>query len=554
MYWFPLCNYTHYSLLKGFSKPQQLAKKCADNQYKACGIADYKSISGAVSFYKACINNNIKPIIGCSFDGFSLFAKNKNGWFDLIEIVSSLDTNNELNTHTLSSVCNRKNLICIATKEIDSPIRGEDFYTKSNALMDIYYTNKEDAPLHRILLCSAMKTTQPKINTKIRTGDTFDNQIFFETNDFYLKNQTEITEVLVSDADSIEQLEEIYNKCKEYDILNKPMLPNFQTPNGESEEEYLKQLCRDGWARLLLETGKVEDPENKEIYLDRFITEFDVIKSANLFGYFLIVQDIISHVNEMGWLSGPGRGSAAGCLISYLVGITQIDPIEFDLLFERFYNSGRNTEDNISLPDIDMDVPGNKRDEIIGYLKDKYGHGNVSQMLTFGRLQGRSALKEVLRINAACGFSEMNEITKAIPNEAEISDQLQEMDEEDRSIIRWALEYNPDDLRDYCFLNDNDELDGDYAEFFDQAIKIEGTFKTQGKHAAGIVISAEELSKVCPMVNPRSGEEKIAGLEMSDLEALGHVKFDVLGINLLDKIMKIQELIHPIKETVCTEI
>jgi len=541
-------------LLKGFSKPQQLAKKCADNQYKACGIADYKSISGAVSFYKACINNNIKPIIGCSFDGFSLFAKNKNGWFDLIEIVSSLDTNNELNTHTLSSVCNRKNLICIATKEIDSPIRGEDFYTKSNALMDIYYTNKEDAPLHRILLCSAMKTTQPKINTKIRTGDTFDNQIFFETNDFYLKNQTEITEVLVSDADSIEQLEEIYNKCKEYDILNKPMLPNFQTPNGESEEEYLKQLCRDGWARLLLETGKVEDPENKEIYLDRFITEFDVIKSANLFGYFLIVQDIISHVNEMGWLSGPGRGSAAGCLISYLVGITQIDPIEFDLLFERFYNSGRNTEDNISLPDIDMDVPGNKRDEIIGYLKDKYGHGNVSQMLTFGRLQGRSALKEVLRINAACGFSEMNEITKAIPNEAEISDQLQEMDEEDRSIIRWALEYNPDDLRDYCFLNDNDELDGDYAEFFDQAIKIEGTFKTQGKHAAGIVISAEELSKVCPMVNPRSGEEKIAGLEMSDLEALGHVKFDVLGINLLDKIMKIQELIHPIKETVCTEI
>ena len=271
--------------------------------------------------------------------------------------------------------------------------------------------------------------------------------------------------------------------------------------------------------------------------------EFDVIENANLFGYFLIVQDIVNHVNSQGWLSGPGRGSAAGCLISYLVGITKIDPIEFDLLFERFYNSGRNTETHVSLPDIDMDVPGNKRDDIITYLKDKYGKGNVSQMLTFGRLQGRSALKEVLRVNAACGFSEMNEITKAIPDEAAISDQLAEMDEEDRSIIRWSLINNPEDLRDYCFINDRGELDGDYAEFFDQAIRIEGTFKTQGKHAAGVVISAEPLHKVCPMVNQKSGGEKIAGLEMADLESLGHVKFDVLGINLLDKIMKIKELV-----------
>ena len=230
-------------------------------------------------------------------------------------------------------------------------------------------------------------------------------------------------------------------------------------------------------------------------------------------------------------------------MISYLIGITNIDPIEFDLLFERFYNSGRNTEDHISLPDIDIDVPGNKRDEIISYLKHKYGNDNVSQMLTFGRLQGRSALKEVLRTNNACGFSEMNEITKVIPDEAAISDQLAEMDEEDRSIIRWTLINHPDDLRDYCFINDRGELDGDYAEFFEQAINIEGTFKTQGKHAAGVVISAEPLYKVCPMVNQKSGGEKIAGLEMSDLEALGHVKFDVLGINLLDKIMKIKELV-----------
>ena len=240
---------------------------------------------------------------------------------------------------------------------------------------------------------------------------------------------------------------------------------------------------------------------------------------------------------------GPGRGSAAGCLISYLIGITQIDPIEFNLLFERFYNAGRNTDGHVSLPDIDIDVPGGKRDEIILYLKNKYGSTNVSQMITFGRLQGRSALKEVLRVNNACGFSEMNEITKSIPDEASISDQLAEMDEEDRSIIRWSLINSAEELRDYCFINSEDQLDGDYAEYFQQAINIEGTFKTQGKHAAGVVISSEELYKVCPMVNPKSGTEKIAGLEMADLEALGHVKFDVLGINLLDKLMMIKELV-----------
>jgi DNA polymerase III alpha subunit len=136
----------------------------------------------------------------------------------------------------------------------------------------------------------------------------------------------------------------------------------------------------------------------------------------------------------------------------------------------------------------------------------------------------------------------MNAISNCIPDEAKISDQLAEMDDEDRSIIRWALINNADDLRDFCRLNDDGSLEGEYAEYFEQAIKIEGTFKTQGKHAAGVVISAEPLRTVCPMVKQKGSNEKIAGLEMADLEALGHVKFDVLGINLLDKIMKIEEI------------
>lgn len=536
MDWFPLQNFTHYSLLRGYSKPEELAKKCKDNGYPACGICDYKTLSGAISFYKACKKAGIKPVIGCSFDFSTLFAKNKDGWYELIEMVSALDEDGKL-PRDFDSLEPSKNLIQISK------------FNPHKSMPVSYYTNREDAKLHRILLCSDMKTTLPKvmktikkdnkgsINVDSKFPDThMDKLVYFMQDNFYVKNKDEVKDLDTS------KLKEIYDQCEDYDILSKPILPKFSCPNGISEEEYLKELCRKGWKELLIDGNKVSDEVSKQKYLDRFKEEFDVIKGANLFGYFLIVYDIIKYVNDQGWLSGPGRGSAAGCLISYLIGITKIDPIEFDLLFARFYNAGRNTADHISLPDIDMDVPGIRRDEIIMYLKEKYGHDKVSQMLTFGRLQGKSAIKEVLRINEACSFAEMNAISNCIPDEAKISDQLAEMDDEDRSIIRWALINNADDLRDFCKLNDDGSLEGEYAEYFDQAIKIEGTFKTQGKHAAGVVISADPLREVCPMVKPKGSSEKIAGLEMSDLEALGHVKFDVLGINLLDKIMKIEQL------------
>lgn len=532
--WFPLKNYTHYSLLKGFSKPYELAEKCKQNSYPACGICDYKTISGSVAFYKACKDVGIKPIIGCSFDDFVVFAKNKNGWHDLIELVSSLNDDGKLSDEVFNNIFSKNNLIKLS----DSP-------TKSMPVS--YYIKKDHAKLHRILLCSDMKTTLPKISKCIRPDNRgglnvknypeehMDKLQYFIQDNFYVKDSEESKNLITP------ELENIYNQCEDYDILSKPILPQFSCPKGLSEEDYLKELCRIGWKSLLIDKDKVSNKEDKEKYLNRFSEEFQVIKSANLFGYFLIVQDIITYVQKNGWLSGPGRGSAAGCLISYLIGITQIDPVEYDLLFERFYNAGRNSNDYISLPDIDMDVPTNKRDQVIEYLKNKYGNDHVSQMITFGRLQGRSAIKEVLRINEACSFNEMNTITKFIPNEAEISDQLADMEDDERSIIRWALINNANELRDFCYINDNGELEGNYAEYFKQAIEIEGTFKTQGKHAAGIVISANKLNEVCPMVNQKGSSEKIAGLEMADLEALGHVKFDVLGITLLDKIMFIND-------------
>tara|TARA_B100001564_G_scaffold357873_1_gene375121 strand:- start:2063 stop:3634 length:1572 start_codon:yes stop_codon:yes gene_type:complete len=518
MNWFPLRNFTHYSLLKGFSKPHELAKLCADNDYPACGITDYKSISGAVSFHQACKNVGIKPIIGCSFDNSTVYAKNKDGWHDLIQMVSMTDENGKMPTDIAKDIIQRQNLIAIEK-------------TKEQNIAS-YYVKKDQAGLHRVLLCSALKTTLPKIQAKIRK-----NELEPDWLDYFTKDNKHVQEGKVN-----KQLEHIYNSCEDYEILNPPMLPKFVCPKGLSQEEYLTKMARQGYTKLLKpKVGK--DKDKQKVYGDRFHKELEVIRNADLFGYFLIVQDIIRHIEkDMGCLAGPGRGSAAGCLISYLVGITKIDPVEHDLLFERFYNAGRNTGGHVSLPDIDMDVPGKKRDDVIDYLKETYGNEHVSQMITFGRLQGRSAIKEVLRINEACSFGEMNAITKSIPNEADISDQLADMDEEDRSIIRWSLINRADDLRDFCHVTDSGKLEGDYAEYFEQAINIEGTFKTQGKHAAGVVISKDKLKNVCPMIQQKGSTEKIAGLEMSDLEALGHVKFDVLGINLLDKLMKIKEL------------
>lgn len=197
---------------------------------------------------------------------------------------------------------------------------------------------------------------------------------------------------------------------------------------------------------------------------------------------------------------------------------------------------------NISLPDIDMDVPACKREEVIEYIRQKYGKQHVSQISTFGRMQGRSSLKEVLRVYDACSFGEMNEITKDIPDEARISDQLQEMDEDERSIIMWALQNNVEELRDYCRVTDDGTLEGDYAEYFDKAIRMEGTYKSQGKHAAGVIISADVLADVCPMISPKDGEEKITSLEMNDLDSIGQLKVDVLSLSLLDKLMLTKEM------------
>ena len=484
---------THYSLLSGFIKPDEAAKKCKELGYTHCLLAD-DSLSGVVDFFLCMKKAGVVPIIGLRLDGGHYIAKTMKGYRTLIRLASGE-----------TAMYESSDLQFYSYSELD--------------LLEVRYADQRDAILLKILLCSKYKTTLRKME-HVNFGEdkrlVCTDKHYFKSSDYHSENNLKL----------ISELEE-------YDILSKPKLPRVDCGNM-TEAEYLTELCREGWRKKF---SKLKG-ELREEYGNRVKEELSIITGFNLSGYFLIVQDIINFVRKNGWLPGPGRGSAGGCLISYLLGITEIDPVKYGLLFSRFLNSGRFSDGNISLPDIDMDVPSIYRDEIISYIKSKYGDEKVYQMITFGRLQGRSAIKEVARVYGNLSFAELNEITESLPQEASISDELEEMDV--KSVIIWTLENEPKKLERWCKLDKEGNLTGELSDLFDLAIRIEGTYKSQGKHPAGVVISNEDLINDAPLIRDRDGN-KVVGLEMSDLDKVGLTKFDVLGINLLDKIMEICE-------------
>lgn len=616
----PLHVHSHFSLLDGLSKPEQIANRCYQIGAKSCAITDHGNIAGAVQFSNAMKKKNIKPILGCEIyicqndpkeknkensklSHFLLLAKNLEGWKNLVRLVSlsnspdffyrrprldlkhlkdncgpnligicghlgsvladkiiqNDDILNDWQTIGMNTIAELKevfgdNLFLESqlmdqenTKlqlQLTEKIRalGQLSNTKVVCTPDAHYCNKEDAVDQRILLCNNLKTTFQAIQNKLSSGEDPGMSCFFNSDNFHILSQEEIN--AIHTPEEIENTQYVDSLCEDYDITHKPMLPTFRCPSGYDDAEYLRQLCRNGWKEKI---ANHIPQDMQQQYVDRVKYELDVLQGANLSSYFLIVQDIVNYVRHNNWLPGPGRGSAAGCLVSYLIGITAIDPIKYNLIFDRFYNAGRNTKDRVSMPDIDVDVPINKRESIIEYIKNKYGHNKVSQMITFNTMKGRGALKDVLRVYGNISFDEMNKITKHIPDEAKIADELQEMKEEygEASIIRWALENNPEDLKEWCYVDENtQELKGPLAKRFEQAIRLEGTKSNQSKHAAGVVIVDQPLEQVCPMVYDSKNQQLIAGMEMQDLESIGVIKFDILGIAMLDKIMTIKELLH----------
>ena len=570
--------------------------------YKEMIANDIKPILGCEIFI--CLNDpTIKNAHNEKLSKLTLLAKDLEGWQNLIQIISlsnSIDNYHKkprIDLDTLQKAINKDHIICI-TGYFDSTLwnlitsdselnhdwkestnqhmlrLGEIFgaentfieiqlfdnyyhqtdigqqlrdHCKKNNLnrvagVDSYYGLADDSADQKILLCSNLKTTLADISTKIISNiDTGFNH-FFNSDKYHILDNDTMTSLY--DDTELGNTFIIDQMCQSFSPLSKPILPRFQYPEKyDSEVEYLRQLCRDGW-RVKIQSIIPKDIQDS--YTARIKYELDILEGAGLCSYFLIVRDIVEFIKNNGWLPGPGRGSAAGCLVSYLIGITSIDPIKYDLLFERFYNSGRNTKDRISMPDIDVDVPINQRESIIEYIKTKYGQDKVSQMITFNTLKGRGALKEVLRVYNNVSFAEMNSITQHIPDEAKIADELQEIKDEEgsASIIRWALENNGDKLKEWCSIDENGQLVGPLAKRFEQAIRIEGTKYNQSKHAAGIAIAATRLSDICPMIFDTKTKQNIAGLEMNDLDALGVIKFDILGIALLDKIMFVNSLIN----------
>lgn len=413
------------------------------------------------------------------------------------------------------------------------------------AVPDSYYSEQADAYDQRVLLVNKLGTNLKMVHKKPVQGENVSLGRFFMGTNYDLPSYEQMVAYGHTPAE-LEKTVELASQCSSYSLKHKPMLPQFPTPDGSSSKDYMYKLCQLGWEKRKKLIDSVIKSRNftQEMYTKRFQQEFNVLTDVGLADYFLIVNDILDYAIKEGQIVGAGRGSAAGSLILYLLGVTQIDPMQYDLLFERFYNAGRNTKDNISLPDVDMDFEKHGREKIIMYVRNKYGHERVAQMITFIRMQGRGAVKDVLRAHDAASAEDANRITKNIPDEAEIADLLEIIKEADKraggdgdaSIIEWSLENEPNEFKEWVFYDDNGKLQGPLSKIFEQAIRMEGTKKGSSKHAAGIVISNSRLSDICPMVYDETTKEMIAGMEMNALGDMGQVKFDFLGIAILDKL------------------
>jgi len=580
-----LRNHSFYSLNYGLSPPDALIEKG-----ETVALTDLNSLSGAVEFYQSAQKKGVKPIFGLEqalMGGPTvlLLASTLAGFKNLLKIVSQSNKPENFKkepqaTHEILSNYS-KGLICINGYRdssigailFDGPYYGsdpwslkqalksdfkEDLIKESNLFRDIFgdrfylgvdgdceltadimretaselklqtvglfnclYCEPEDDINHRVILANDLGVTIDKVPKG--------------TNHF--RGEDEVRKVL--SEQEIAGAAQIADRCETFSILSKTLLPKF--PVAEPNEQ-LRELCRAGWRNKIKGIISVEKEGE---YVERIKHELEVFENAGLADYFLIVEDYIRYAESQGQLPGVGRGSVSGCLTAYLIGITSCDPIEYGLYFERFYNAGRNTKDRVALPDIDTDFPVSGRDSVIEYIRTKYGRDKVSQIVTFGRLQGRSALKAVIRAYGALSFEEINNLTRGIPDEQRIMGDLQEMEEEtgDSSIIRWCLEHKPEDFEGLAQLEGNDIV-GEYADYFKQAIALEGTLVNKSRHACGLVISSEPLDTVAPMILDERTGEMICGYDLSSGEAAGLVKFDVLGVAILDKIQMASEMVN----------
>jgi len=557
--------HTEYSLLDGAARVKDLVSKAKKAGHSALAITDHGVMYGAIDFYKSCQEEGIKPIIGCevytsprsrfqkevSLDDFQyhlvLLAKDQTGYENLIKLVTKGFTEGFyykprvdkelLKEHSQGiialSACLAGEIPALLLKGEEEKARElarqyvnifgeENFYLELQdhhlpeqkqvnrglwklsreenlplvATNDVHYLDREDAEVHDLLLC---------IQTRKKVDD--EKRMKFASSEFYFKNNGEMAELFSEYPQALENTVKIAEKCNLEISLGGVQLPYYELPPGYTETSYLRELCEQGLQERYGEQG--------QDYKERLDYELEIIERMEYSSYFLIVWDFVRYSRQRNIMVGPGRGSAAGSLVAYCLYITNIDPMRYGLLFERFLNPER-----VNMPDIDIDFCDENRDEVIDYVVNKYGKDKVAQVVTFGTMAARGAVRDVGR---GLGFSygEVDRIAKLIPNEPGMS-------------ITKALEQNQD-LKAY-YEDDN------YQKLLEVTRAVEGLPRHTSIHAAGVVISREPLDKHVPLQKTPEGNV-VTQFPMGTLEELGLLKMDFLGLRTLSIIQGAMEMI-----------
>ncbi len=576
-----LHNHSEFSILDGAIKTADLVEAAYRNKMPAVALTDHGNIFGAVTFFKQARARDIKPILGCEvyvaphsrFDKkdestephhfhLLLLVENEKGYRNLCLLLSKAylegfyyrpRVDKELlaahaeGLIALSS-CLKGEVAFYLEKEIEEAAEqaaleyatffGPDrFYIEIMdhglppqkavnprliqlakklglpivATNDVHYLQREDAESHDVLLCI-------QTNKKLTDQD----RIRFGSPEFYFKSGQEMAELFKDLPEAIQNTTAIAARCDFAFPSGQHFLPLFQAPGGVSLDEYLGQVAREGF-RMRLESlhEKIERGELRHAldeYEERLERELRLVKEMGFEGYFLIVWDLIRMAKSRNIPVGPGRGSAAGSFLAYCLGITDIDPLEYDLLFERFLNPER-----ISLPDIDIDFCGRRREEVIEYVTNKYGQDNVSQIITFGTMAARQAIRDVGRV-LEVPLPEVDRIAKMIPAFGP------------ESTIEGALAKIPQ-------LREIRDKNAKIAQLLAVAQKLEGQVRHPSIHAAGIVITPRPLVEFMPLYQSVKGEITTQ-FPMQDIEAIGLLKMDLLGLRNLTVIQDTVELVE----------
>lgn len=562
-----LHNHTEYSLLDGMIKIKDLVKRTKELGMSAVAMTDHGNMFGAIEFYKECTSAGIKPIIGSEFymtsgsrfdkekDRFHivLLAKNHNGYKNLINLSSYSYTEGyyykpRIDRELLEKYHN--DLVCLSAcigGEVPSAVLegnialaeekalyfrnlfgADSFYLELQyhrmkeeelvikelvsiskkhkiplvATNDAHYLYKDDAKTHDALLC---------IGTKKLLSDA--NRMRFPSDEFYFKSEEEMNAIFKAFPSSMTNTKVIADLCNIKLDLPGPILPEFEVPDGFTKETYLEKVAEDG----LYKRYKNVTPEIKA----RLDMELKVINDMKFPGYFLIVWDFIKYARDNGIWVGPGRGSGAGSIVAYVLGITNIDPLAYDLLFERFLNIER-----ISMPDFDIDFCKERRGEVMDYVNRKYGSDKVSQIVTFGKMKTKSVIRDVGRV-LEIPLARINQIVKMIPDEGKtLTDKIAMTPE-----LKELVENGTEDEKKLIFMGK----------------KLENLNRQTGVHACGVVIGKEKVTEYVPLQlvkDEKQGDTITTQFPGPQLEECGLVKMDFLGLITLTLMRDCIELLE----------